>query len=388
VEFSVLGGPLHRLGCRLGLVRANSTTLPLGLVLGFSTWLILLLLELIDGNARRLFTLGTIAVHARMLLVIPLFFSCEALLNRHAQRFVSYLTSSGIVAGRVVPQLDAATARTRRWTDAWQPDALCLVAALLLSLAAPDALRLASPEFPVPWISVAIDPAHPQHGISLAGWWYWIFALTLFRFLLLRWLWRLCAWCQFLWALSRLDLRLLPTHPDETGGLGGLDNVQVRFIPLILAFSVVDAASFAESLSAGTMTLPDTFPIVIATLVLDTLLFAAPLLIFVPALLKCREVGLIEYMGLASQYVGEFDDKWLRSDTAKKELLGTADLQSLADLGNSVNVISRMRFMPLTPRTLISFVIAALLPMLPLLLFRFPPADLFKYILRALTGLT
>jgi len=48
-EFSLLGGPLHRLGCRLGLVRGTSKTVALGLVLGFVSWGVLLALALIEG---------------------------------------------------------------------------------------------------------------------------------------------------------------------------------------------------------------------------------------------------------------------------------------------------------------------------------------------------
>ena len=49
-------------------------------------------------------------------------------------------------------------------------------------------------------------------------------------------------------------------------------------------------------------------------------------------------------------------------------LLGTADLQSLADLSNSVGIVRNMRWVPVSTRLLITVVIAALLPMLPLLL--------------------
>jgi hypothetical protein len=46
-DLSLLGGPLHRLGCRLGLVRGGTNTVVFGLVLGALPWLALLALALV-----------------------------------------------------------------------------------------------------------------------------------------------------------------------------------------------------------------------------------------------------------------------------------------------------------------------------------------------------
>ena len=43
-DFSLLGGPLHRLGCRLGLVRGGTNTVALGLALGALLWTVLVAL--------------------------------------------------------------------------------------------------------------------------------------------------------------------------------------------------------------------------------------------------------------------------------------------------------------------------------------------------------
>ena len=44
------------------------------------------------------------------------------------------------------------------------------------------------------------------------------------QFLLLRcYLWIL-TWARFLWQVSRIPLRLVPIHPDRSGGLGFLES--------------------------------------------------------------------------------------------------------------------------------------------------------------------
>lgn len=70
------------------------------------------------------------------------------------------------------------------------------------------------------------------------------------RFLVLRWFLRLFCWTSLLLRVSRLELNLLPSHPD---GYGGLENGHREFLPMIIAFSSIVSASFAQELVAGTM---------------------------------------------------------------------------------------------------------------------------------------
>ena len=65
--------------------------------------------------------------------------------------------------------------------------------------------------------------------------WYGYVSLPLFQFLLMRWYFRLFIWTRFLWQVSRLDLSLVPTHPDRVGGLGFLANTVYAFPPLAVA---------------------------------------------------------------------------------------------------------------------------------------------------------
>ena len=58
-------------------------------------------------------------------------------------------------------------------------------------------------------------------------------ACPIFQFLLLRWYFRVFIWTRFLWQVSRIDLKLVPTHPDRVGGLGFLGNVVHAFTPVL-----------------------------------------------------------------------------------------------------------------------------------------------------------
>ena len=77
-----------------------------------------------------------------------------------------------------------------------------------------------------------------------------------------------------------------------------------------------------------------------------------PMLVFVPKLEAAKRAGLREYGTLAQRYVREFDGKWLRGGAPVDEpFIGSADIQSLADLGNSFEVVRGMRWVPFTWQT-------------------------------------
>jgi hypothetical protein len=66
------------------------------------------------------------------------------------------------------------------------------------------------------------------------------------------------------------------------------------------------------------------------TVIGNTVILVAPLLLFTPRLLAAKHRGLREYGRLAAAYTRAFDVKWLRTESGPAEpLLGSADVQSL-----------------------------------------------------------
>lgn len=379
-KFSVLGGPLYRLGCRVGLVRKGTNTIRLGLALGVLLWIGLVVVALIQGAGQQLFSLHLIGAHVRLLAVIPLFFVCETWVAPRMTTFVSMIVRAGIVPANSIPALEYEIALTSRLKDSWLPEVGCLVAATLMSMF--------GSHLPFRGATSVFDPTQTVNAAYEMVLWVWILCITVFRYLILRWLWRLGLWTFFLWRLSRLELQLIPTHPDSTAGLGYLQVVHIHFTPLVLAISAIQCASFAEELSSGKMTFDAIYPAMALVLVVDALLFLGPLFIFSAKLWACRVKGLSEYMEFSETYVSSFDRKWLRGGNDVEEpLLGTPDLQSLADLNNSITVVRNMRWIPVSKRLLIDFVLAGLAPVLPLLLLKYPIGELVEKFVQRLTGL-
>ncbi len=63
-------------------------------------------------------------------------------------------------------------------------------------------------------------------------------------------------------------------------------------------------------------------------------------------------------------------------------LLGSADIQSLADLDNSFAIVNEMKLVPFGKETVVRFVVVIVLPLAPLALTMFSLEELLKRLIR------
>jgi len=97
------------------------------------------------------------------------------------------------------------------------------------------------------------------------------------------------------------------------------------------------------------------------------LLILGPLTLFTPQMAAAKRQGLAEYGLLANRYVEGFQQKWVVGNAAEgDELLGTGDIQSLADLGTSYDAVKDMRPVPFGLEDIARLAAATALPLLPL----------------------
>jgi len=95
----------------------------------------------------------------------------------------------------------------------------------------------------------------------------------------------------------------------------------------------------------------------------------APLATFTPHLWPAKRQGRSEYGSLASQYLVAFKAKWINGPAPKREqLLGSSDIQSLADLANSFDEVRRVRLVPVGLQEATVLAVVTLAPLLPLML--------------------
>ena len=82
---------------------------------------------------------------------------------------------------------------------------------------------------------------------------------------------------------------------------------------------------------------------------------------------------------LGTAYADAFQEKWLKGEGRPDEsLLGTGDIQSLADLGGAAEIVRGMRTVPVSVRGAVSLFVAAALPMAPLALLVYPAREILS----------
>jgi hypothetical protein len=174
----------------------------------------------------------------------------------------------------------------------------------------------------------------------------------------------------------------VPTHPDRVGGLGFLSGTVTAFAPLLMAHGTLLAAAIATRIFFQGATLPEFKVELVVVVAFLLLIVQGPLLLFMPHLAEARRVGLREYGVLAQRYVREFDAKWLRGGAAGEPLIGTADIQSLADLGNAYEIVRSMRAVPFSRDSVLQLAVITLIPVVPLLLTMVSLEELVKRLLQ------
>jgi hypothetical protein len=97
---------------------------------------------------------------------------------------------------------------------------------------------------------------------------------------------------------------------------------------------------------------------------------------------QTKRRGLADYGLLAQRYVESFEQKWVLDNPGSQELLGAADIQSLADLNNSYAVVGDMRSVPFGLQDISRLAAVTAAPLLPLLLTIFSPEELIMRIIK------
>ena len=208
-------------------------------------------------------------------------------------------------------------------------------------------------------------------------------SVPLFQFLLLRWYYRLVIWMRFLWQVSRIRLDLSAMHADHAAGLGFLTGTVIAFVPLLMAHGALLAGNIASHILRFGGTLKDSGPEIAIMVGYLYVLVIGPLLVFAPQVDFARRRAEREYGRLGQRYVKDFEAKWLPDGVPPAgSPLGDADIQSLADIANSISTIGATQVVPVSRGALITVALATLVPIAPLLLTIVPAEELAKRLLQ------
>lgn len=382
------GGPAYRFMQRIGIMRGGDPSINRRIV-GFLaiTWVPLLLLSLLDGYAlgptpRQSFLLD-FATYVRFFLAVPLLFVAEVVVGPRLTSAALQFVQAGLVRPEEYPAFDRAAARVVRWRESVVAEFIILAIAVTMAWTlSPDTFYRSGAAQSTSWIAVS-NEAGVQ--FSWAGLWYKFFSIPILQFFWYRWLWRLVIWTSFLGAMSRLNLDLVPTHADQAGGLGFLGTAHISLGIFAVAVSSLLSADAAFRIFFEEARIEEFKVVAIAVLVATEVICLGPMLVFVPILTRKRREALREYSMLVARYNRAFHEKWVTGKAPEGEpLLGSADIQSLADLGGSFEFIRSMKPVPFSLRAILQLAVVAALPALPLLPLVMPWEEILKFIAGAM----
>jgi len=379
-DFSlVLGGPLYQLLRKAHLEGDHLELLPRRmLTLTLIAWLPLLLLTLASSaaGATRLSFFRDVEVHVRFLVALPVLIAAELLVHLRIRVIVARFVDWGLVLPKNVPPFRRAIHSALRWRNSIPLEVglfLCIYTVGLWLWQSRVSIDAST------WYATAGG----RWNLTAAGFWYVFVSIPILQFILLRWYVRFFIWYRFLWQVARIDLNLIPTHPDRAAGLGFLGKSVYAFGPILFAQGTMLAGVVASRVLYRGEHLPDFKMQIGGFIAFFIVAILGPLLMFTPRLAAVRRKGLAEYGQLAQQYVDGFDQRWVRGvDVSSEPLLGAADIQSLADLGNSYSLVRDMRPVPFGLDDISRLAAVTAAPFLPLLLTIWSPEELITRIVQ------
>jgi len=376
------GGPLFELQRRVGLIKGDPPRIRLrALLAAIVTFVPLLILAALQGRAFAHVEVPFVrdfSTYSRFLFAIPLLVLAENILGPRIAVVACHFVESGLIREKDYGRYGDFIERGLRARDSRLAEVILLILAYVFAYVGLRSTAIRSST----WY---ITRGDGHNTLTWAGIWLLFVSVPFFQFLVYRWLWRLFLWFQFLNRVRGLDLRLYPTHPDEAGGLGFVGETQRFFGIILFSLSFGTAGVLANEIVYDKVPLQHFYAAVAAYIIIAILILISPLALFAGLLLRNKRKGLEDYGSLATAYTGAFHRKWIEHVEPEDEpLLGTGDIQSLADLGNSYKFVEEMKPLPIQLPTLLHLIVAGLLPFTPLLLAVMPLKQLLGLVLKVL----
>jgi hypothetical protein len=361
----VLGGPLFQL-LRKAHLEGDALELLHRRILAsvLLTWVPLAIFAIssrVGGHSVRISFFTDIEVHARFLIALPILVGAELLVHSRIRPVVRCFLEWRIVLPEQRSAFQEAIESAVKLRNSVAAEISLIVIVYTVGLLVWNSrteLNL------VTWYALPGS----RWSLTPAGYWYVFVSLPVFQFILLRWYMRLLIWFRFLWQVNQLQLNLVPTHPDRCGGLSFLGKSSYAFSPILFAQGAILAGLVADRVLYRGETLQSFRFQIAGFIVFFVVAVLAPLLMFSLQMARARRKGLADYGLFAQRFVESFDQKWVQTSHPSGELLGSGDIQSLADLGNSYQIVREMRSVPFAMQDVLRLAIATAAPLSPLLL--------------------
>ncbi|MRS01771.1 hypothetical protein EG832_00850 [bacterium] len=375
-------GILHKLMVKLKLGGTSKKEIGARILFIIAiTWLPLLVLAALQGlvindNIDIPFW-KDFACHARFLIVIPILIFAEISVDFHLRELTAQFFKSGILDESDYSAFEAIRKKVERLANTYWSDIIILLFIVINLVLRLNKLESDMVSF---WFFL---PGKAVATLSWSGYWFALVSMPVMQFIMFRWMWRWIIWIIYFSKLSKLPLKLKSAHPDLAGGIGFLGFPPGPFTQVLFALAILFATTIAENIFFLRGTLPTFYPVMVGFAVISVLVNLAPLLVFTKPLQMQRRKGVFDYTTLIHEHHMQFDAKWFKNPH-EEELTGMPDASSMADLNSSFDIVRRMRLFPFDIKIMMSSILFAIVPMLPLFAFEYNLVELLGKILKML----
>jgi hypothetical protein len=382
LDFSLArGDPLFRLQQKLGLIPPGGQ----GLVRRAVFWSMLGWLPIavwaffvnraLPGEVQEPL-LAHFGVHARLLVAVPLLIIAEGPASAMLRGMLHHLVGSGIVPHTQRAWFEAAVRGAVRMRDATLP--WVVIAAIVLAIVTYSSVTERAHE---------ADWAHAEagaQGLGFGGLWFLYVGRSIYLALVLVWLWRIVVVSVLMWRVARLELSLVPTHPDRAGGLGFLEGLPAGFAPVVFAIGCVLASRWAHDAVYHGLELTSLRVEMIGFVVLCIVMLSLPLLAFRAPSKRMKKQALLDYGDLIGRHGRLVHRRWIEGrEVGQPPILEAPELGPVADTAAMYDAVRSMRAMPLGKSALLTVGLAAALPMVGVLALQIPFKQIMLTLMKA-----
>jgi hypothetical protein len=374
------GGPVYRILMKMRLEKKQEK---LALVSIAITWVPLLIITIIEGTFNsgvKLPFLQDVAMHVRLLVTLPMLLLIRLFIESKVAVVVKYLSDTLVSAEDKVNTFPKILRRGRKLTNSVLAEIIMLglVIAITISPIKGGMMSGLQRETDL-WMFAGNEG---NHALSFAGKWAVYISIPVFQFILLWWLWRYFVWVVLLFRISRMKLKLEPTHPDLTGGLGILFLAQKYFILFFLAVCTVASGVLIARLISTQETFNSICIEAIGYIILCLFLVLIPMLFFSSKLMRLKHGGLLQLSKLGISLSGKFESEWINDTAIEKKLTDTlASTSTVQDYSTVFRSVAEIRIFPITVKEILTMIFLLIIPYTPILFIHFSVVELLQKLL-------
>ena len=331
------------------------------------------------------------AAYAQFFVGIPLYLIAERVIGESIMGAARDFEDSGVIDKEDISELHAAEKKVEQVRKAIWPEVICIVISYFFAFMAfaPELWWERGGEL-VTWHTYEVyGMGDLTHWYSAAGLYATMVALPLQTYIWVRWVAKIWMWYWYLRRVSKFKLNLVASHPDKTGGIGFLSEVQAKFALIILAggiSGVVATVGYKIAVEQAPVNLPPVYGLVLGFAIGAPILFLAPLLLFTKQLNRTKKRALAQFREKAMVNARRVEEKWLHTDYNDETEAGLrTELNQLNLLSGFFDRIHGMRVVPFDLRSAGQLIGSALGPIIPLIPYFFDlPEGPWKEVMEAL----